>query len=112
MGAAAAATIQINQHTGTGSIGNVKLPGAGNRFGFRGPYRPSSTDITSRQQRESHDNIENNNCAANGNNTKGVLVSNCKLFLLKYSINICINIIDMKPTHKLLIQIKDECFND
>ncbi|XP_065359282.1 probable serine/threonine-protein kinase DDB_G0282963 isoform X3 [Calliphora vicina] len=77
MGAAAAATIQTNQNTGV-AVGNVKLPGAGSRFGFRGSYRPASTDITSRQQRESHDNIENNNCAANGNNTKGVLVSNLK----------------------------------
>ncbi|KAM7355962.1 uncharacterized protein ACRADG_001865 isoform 4-T5 [Cochliomyia hominivorax] len=81
MGAAAAATVQTNQNTtvgiGTG-VSNVKLPGAGNRFGFRGTYRPSSTDITSRQQRESNDNIENNNYANNGNNTKGVLVSNLK----------------------------------
>lgn len=77
MGAAAAATIQTNQNTGV-AVGNVRLPGAGSRFGFRGSYRPASTDITSRQQRESHDNIENNNYAANGNNTKGVLVSNCK----------------------------------
>ena len=77
MGAVAAATMQTNQNTsfGTGT-GNVILPGAGNRFGFRGTYRPSSTDITSRQQRESHDNMENNNYA--GSNTKGVLVSNCK----------------------------------
>ncbi|KAI8121354.1 hypothetical protein CVS40_7564 [Lucilia cuprina] len=73
MGAAAAATIQTNQNTSVGAGGgvpNVKLPGAGSRFGFRGTYRPSSTDITSRQQRESHDNIENNNYSANGNNTK------------------------------------------
>ncbi|XP_046809176.1 uncharacterized protein LOC111675082 isoform X12 [Lucilia cuprina] len=81
MGAAAAATIQTNQNTSVGAgggVANVKLPGAGSRFGFRGTYRPSSTDITSRQQRESHDNIENNNYSANGNNTKGVLVSNLK----------------------------------
>lgn len=85
MGAAAAATVQTNQNvtttvnSGSGGVANVKLPGAGNRFGFRGTYRPSSTDITSRQQRETHDNIENNNYANNGNNTKGALVSNCKL---------------------------------
>lgn len=61
-----------------GGNGNVRLPGAGSRFGYRGPVRPSSTDITGRCQKESNDNIENNNCPPSANNTKGVLVSNCK----------------------------------
>lgn len=78
MGAAAAATIQTNQNTSFGTPGNVILPGAGNRFGFRGTYRPSSTDITSRQQRECHGNMENNNYTGSSSNTKGVLVSSCK----------------------------------
>uniref|UniRef100_A0A1A9WG63 Uncharacterized protein n=1 Tax=Glossina brevipalpis TaxID=37001 RepID=A0A1A9WG63_9MUSC len=61
-----------------GNAGNVgdgvqtTLPGAGSRFGYRGPIRPSSTDITALWQKDSHDNIRNNNCssAGGGSNTR------------------------------------------
>ncbi|XP_058987539.1 homeobox protein 5-like isoform X2 [Musca domestica] len=63
---------------GGGGNGNVLLPGAGSRFGYRGPIRPSSTDITSRCKNETNDNVEKNNNATAGNNIKGQLVSNLK----------------------------------
>uniref|UniRef100_A0A1B0FJE3 Uncharacterized protein n=1 Tax=Glossina morsitans morsitans TaxID=37546 RepID=A0A1B0FJE3_GLOMM len=62
-----------------GEGGQATLPGAGSRFGYRGPIRPSSTDITAHWQKDSHDNIQNNNCTnAGGSNTRGVLISNLK----------------------------------
>ncbi|XP_075164019.1 uncharacterized protein LOC142236666 isoform X3 [Haematobia irritans] len=64
--------------TATAGNGNVRLPGAGSRFGYRGTIRPSSTDITSRFQKDSNDNHENNNSPSAGTNPKGVLVSNLK----------------------------------
>ncbi|XP_061400491.1 putative uncharacterized protein DDB_G0277255 [Musca vetustissima] len=67
-----------NASGGGGCNGNVRLPGAGSRFGYRGPVRPSSTDITSRCKNEANENVENNNSATAGSNTKGQLVSNLK----------------------------------
>ncbi|XP_059216406.1 serine-rich adhesin for platelets isoform X3 [Stomoxys calcitrans] len=80
MGAAAANALHLNTTTSTATSGgaNVRLPGAGSRFGYRGTIRPSSTDITSRCQKETNENNENNNCPPAASNTKGVLISNLK----------------------------------
>ncbi|XP_073840736.1 uncharacterized protein isoform X11 [Musca autumnalis] len=93
MGAVAANNLNSNNTTtannatglivaggGSGGGGNVNalLPGAGSRFGFRGPVRPASTDITNRCKNELIDNVENNNSVSVGNNSKGPLVSNLK----------------------------------
>lgn len=83
MGAAAACTLHTNTPPLGGAMAGGKgaLHGAGNRFGYRGSIRPSSTDITGRYQKEANDNIENNNCIAPNSNTKGGLVSNCKYLI-------------------------------